>query len=311
MTGSAVMNRAGRILRGVGRAVAVTGAVGVAGFAYASVVERNWFRLRRYEIPVLAPGSDRLRVLHLSDAHLTPGRRMLIDWIRGLDAHDPDLVVNTGDSLAHPEAVEPFLEALGPLLDRPGLFVYGSNDLFSPQLKNPVRYLWRSSKADYNKRRIPDLPWRELGAAMSGAGWLDLNNRRGSVKAGSLEIAVAGVHDSHIGLDRYEKVAGTADSAADLRIGVMHSPEPRNLDRFTADGYELLLAGHTHGGQVCLPLYGTLVTNCGIDRARAWGLSRNGASWLHVSGGLGTSPYAPVRFCCRPEAAILDLVPRS
>ena len=98
---------------------------------------------------------------------------------------------------------------------------------------------------------------------------------------------------------------------SDLRIGVMHSPEPRNLDRFTADGYELLLAGHTHGGQVCLPFYGTLVTNCGIDRARAWGLSRNGASWLHVSGGLGTSPYAPVRFCCRPEAAILDLVPRS
>ncbi|HLU99562.1 metallophosphoesterase [Thermobifida alba] len=311
MAASAVMNRAGRIARGVGTAVAVAGALGVAGLTYASVVERNWFRLRRYEIPVLAPGSGRLRVLHLSDAHLTPGRRLLIDWIRGLDAHEPDLVVNTGDSLAHPDAVGPFIDALGPLLDRPGLFVYGSNDLFSPQLKNPLRYLWRSSRTDYSKRKVPDLPWRELGAAMSDAGWLDLNNRKGGVEAGGLRIAVAGVHDSHIGLDRYEKVAGRADPDADLRIGVMHSPEPRNLDRFTADGYELLLAGHTHGGQVCLPFYGTLVTNCGIDRARAWGLSRNGASWLHVSGGLGTSPYAPVRFCCRPEAAILDLVPRS
>lgn len=304
------MDHAGRVLRGVGKAVAVAGAVGVAGVAYAAVVERNWFRLRRYEIPVLAPGSPRLRVLHLSDAHLTPHRRMLIDWVRGLDAHDPDLVVNTGDSLAHPDAVGPFLDALGPLLDRPGVFVYGSNDLFAPELKNPARYLWRSSKADYNKRRIPDLPWRELGAAMTEAGWLDLNNRRGSVDAGGRNVAVAGVHDSHINLDRYERVAGPADPTADLRLGVMHSPEPRNLDRFTADGYELLLAGHTHGGQLCLPGYGTLVTNCGIDRRRAWGLSRNGASWLHVSGGLGTSPYAPVRFCCRPEAALLDLVAR-
>ncbi|WP_306369559.1 metallophosphoesterase [Nocardiopsis sp. CC223A] len=298
----------GRLLRNTGRAVAVTGAVGVAGLAYASVIERNWFRLHRYELPLLPPGSPRLRILHLSDAHLTPGRRMLIDWIRGLERHEPDLVVNTGDSLAHPEAVEPFIDALGPLLDRPGAFVYGSNDLFSPQLKNPARYLWRTSKTDYNKRRVPDLPWRELGAAMSASGWLDLNNRKGSLKAGGLEVALGGVHDSHIKLDRYDEIAGPADPSADLRLGVLHSPEPANLDRFAADGYQLMLAGHTHGGQLCLPFYGTLVTNCGIDRRRAWGLHEYAGAWLHVSGGLGTSPYAPVRFCCRPEASLLDLV---
>ncbi|NYH52587.1 MULTISPECIES: metallophosphoesterase [Nocardiopsis] len=299
------------LLRRVGRAAAVTGAVGAAGLAYASVIERNWFRLRRYELPLLPPGSPRLRILHLSDAHLTPGRRMLIDWIRGLDAYEPDLVVNTGDSLAHPDAVGPFTEALGPLLERPGAFVYGSNDLFSPQLKNPARYLWRTSKDDYGKRRVPDLPWRELGAAMSASGWLDLNNRRGELRAGGLDVALAGVHDSHIKLDRYEEVAGPADPSAALRLGVLHSPEPSNLDRFTADGYQLLLAGHTHGGQLCLPFYGTLVTNCGIDRRRAWGLHGYGDAWLHVSGGLGTSPYAPVRFCCRPEASLLDIVAAS
>ena len=297
-----------RILRGIGRAAAITGAVGVAGLGYASVIERNWFRLREYELPLLPPGSPRLRVLHLSDAHLTPGRKMLIDWIRGLEAYEPDLVINTGDSLAHPEAVGPFIDALGPLLDRPGAFVYGSNDLFSPQLKNPARYLWRTSKDDYKKRRVPDLPWRELGAAMSASGWLDLNNRKGSLKVGELDVALAGVHDSHIKLDRYDDVAGPADPAADVRLGVLHSPEPGNLDRFEADGYQLLLAGHTHGGQLCLPFYGTLVTNCGIDRRRAWGLNEYKDAWLHVSGGLGTSPYAPVRFCCRPEASLVDLV---
>ena len=300
-----------RLLRRAGRAAAVTGAVGAAGLFYASVIERNWFRLRRYELPLLPPGSPRLRILHLSDAHLTPGRRMLIDWIRGLEAYEPDLVINTGDSLGHPDAVGPFIEALGPLLDRPGAFVYGSNDLFSPQPKNPARYLWRTSKDDYKKRRVPDLPWRELGAAMSASGWLDLNNRKGSLKAGGLDVALAGVHDSHIKLDRYDKVAGPADPAADVRLGVLHSPEPSNLDRFAADGYQLLMAGHTHGGQLCLPFYGTLVTNCGIDRRRAWGLHEYENAWLHVSGGLGTSPYAPVRFCCRPEASLLDLVAPS
>ena len=122
------------------------------------------------------------------------------------------------------------------------------------------------------------------------------------------------MHDSHVKRDRYEKVAGRADPAADLRIGVMHSPEPKLLDRFAADGYDLLFAGHTHGGQLRLPFYGALVTNCGIDRERVRGLHRHpvgGQAWLNVSAGLGTSPWAPVRFACRPEASLLTLVPRD
>lgn len=287
---------------------------GGAVFGYASVIERNWFALRSLEIPILPEGSKPLRVLHLSDAHLTPGRTRLQSWLRSLDALDPDLVVNTGDSIAHPQAVRPFLDSLGPLLDRPGAFVYGSNDLYSPRPKNPTRYLWRTSANDH-RRHTPDLPTEELGEGMAAGGWLDLNNRRGRLKVGDFDIEAGGVHDSHIKRDRYDKIAGPADPSADLRLGVLHSPEPRVLDKFVADGFELLLAGHTHGGQVCLPWYGTLVTNCGIDRKRASGLNRypdfeRGPAWLHVSAGLGTSPWAPVRFCCRPEATLLTLVPR-
>jgi uncharacterized protein len=289
--------------------------VGVAGIGYSSVIERNWFALRQYEIPVLAPGVRPLRILHISDAHLTPGRHRLMSWLRTLDALEPDLVVNTGDSIAHPQAVGPFLAALGPLLNRPGVFVYGSNDLYSPKLRNPARYLWRTS-AEEHARDVDDLPWEELGAGMEEAGWFAASNRRGRLKVGEHDIEVAGVHDSHISRDRYEKVAGAADRGADLRLGVLHSPEPAVLDRFAADGFDLLLAGHTHGGQLRLPGTGALVTNCGISRDMASGLHRypgTGADsepWLHVSAGLGTSPYAPVRFCCRPEASLLTLVPR-
>jgi uncharacterized protein len=287
-------------------------AAGALGLGYVTVIERNWFALRRYDVPVLPAGAEPLRVLHISDVHLTPGRHRLLSWIRSLDALDPHLVVNTGDSISHPDAVRPLLDALGPLLDRPGVFVYGSNDLYSPTPKNPARYLWRTS-ADDHKRNIPDLPWAELGNGLEAAGWLNANNRRGRIKAGDLDIEVAGVHDSHISRDRYDRIAGRADPSADLRLGVLHSPEPTVLDRFTDDGFDLLLAGHTHGGQLRLPVVGALVTNCGIERSRASGLHHHpvaGDAWLHVSAGLGTSPYTPVRFWCRPEATLLTLTPR-
>ena len=62
-----------------------------------------------------------------------------------------------------------------------------------------------------------------------------------------------------------------------------------------------------------MPFYGALVTNCGIERERVRGLHRHpadGPGWLHVSAGLGTSPWAPARFACRPEASLLTLTPR-
>jgi len=293
--------------------VPVTAAAGLVALGYAGIVERNWFALRRFEIPVLPPGTGPLRVLHISDAHLTPGRRRLQSWIRSLDDLDPHLVVNTGDSIAHPQSVRVFLDSLGPLLDRPGVFVLGSNDLYAPEPFNPARYLLGPSSRRRRKKE-PDLPWEKLRDGMTAAGWLDLDNQRGQLTAGGLDIAAAGVHDSHIKRDRYAQVAGRAEARADLRLGVMHSPEPRLLDQFAADGYDLLLAGHTHGGQLCLPGYGTLITNCGIDRKRARGLHRypaDGQAWLHVSAGLGTSPWAPARFACRPEASLLTLVSRD
>jgi uncharacterized protein len=293
--------------------IPVTAVAGAAALGYAGIIERNWFALRRFEIPVLPPGTEPLRVLHISDAHLTPGRKRLQSWIQSLNDLDPHLVVNTGDSIAHQESVRYFLDSLGPLLDRPGVFVLGSNDLYAPEPFNPANYLLGPSSRR-RKKKAPDLPWEKLIESMTAAGWVDLNNQRAQLTAGGLNIAVAGVHDSHIKRDRYAQVAGPADAGADLRLGVMHSPEPRILDQFVADGYDLLLAGHTHGGQLCLPWYGTLVTNCGIDRKRARGLHRYpacGQAWLHVSAGLGTSPWAPARFACRPEASLLTLVSRD
>lgn len=278
--------------------------------AYAAGYEVRAFRLRRLDVPVLAPGSPPLRILHLSDLHLTPGQERKRAWVRGLAALEPDLVVNTGDNLAHPDAVPAVLDMLGPLLDRPGVFVLGSNDYYAPRPKNPARYLMPSDRV----RRVygPDLPWKELRDGFLDAGWLDLTNARGSLSVDGRTLAFVGVDDPHLRLDRYADVAGPAPGA-DLTVGVAHAPYLRVLDAMAADGYRLLLAGHTHGGQLCVPGWGALVTNCDLEPARAKGLARHpaeggdGASWLHVSAGLGTSPYAPVRFACPPEATLLTL----
>lgn len=290
-----------------GRLAAGAASAGAVTLAYAAGIERLRWTLRETTLPVLAPGSPDLRVLHVSDLHMTPGQRGKQRWVAELAELEPDLVVDTGDNLAHPRAVPAVVSALAPLLDRPGVFVFGSNDYFGPTPKNPLRYFAGPSKQSSGA----PLPWRDLRAALVERGWQDATHSRLTVQAGGLKLAVAGVDDPHLGLDRYDRIAGAPGGDPDLRLGLTHSPEPRVLDRFAADGYDLVLAGHTHGGQVCVPGFGALVTNCGLDRSRVRGASRWGThTHLHVSAGLGTSPWAPVRFACPPEASLLTLVPR-
>jgi predicted MPP superfamily phosphohydrolase len=290
---------------------------GAAGAAYAAGYEVRAYTLRHAEVPVLPPGTEPLKVLHLSDLHMTPSQTRKQEWLRSLAALEPDLVVNTGDNLAHMQSVPVVLDALGPLLDVPGVFVLGSNDYFSPTLRNPLRYVLPDD--GQRNTHTAKLPWRDLVDGFEGAGWVDLSNRRDRVTVRGLDLAFVGVDDPHLDYDDLPAVAGPADPEADLRVAVAHAPYLRVLDAFAQDGYDAIFAGHTHGGQVCLPGRGALVTNCDLEPARAKGLHRHpadsrpgddGTSWLHVSAGLGTSPYAPVRFACRPEASLVTLVSR-
>ncbi|MDQ6642058.1 MAG: metallophosphoesterase [Actinomycetota bacterium] len=290
--------------------------MGATGFGYAAGIEVRNFALRRVEIPCLPARHRPLRVLHVSDLHMTPTQRRKQRWLSSLVALEPDLVVNTGDNLAHMESVPLVLDALGRLLDVPGVFVFGSNDYYAPKPRNPLLYL----APDTGKRNTDTdrLPIEELRASFTGRGWIDLNNTTGRLEVLGSTLTFAGVDDPHLGRDDLSAVAGQAPYDVDVRIAVAHAPYLRVLDQFARDGYDVTFAGHTHGGQVCLPFKGALVTNCDLETARAKGLHRHPAdshpgdprsSWLHVSAGAGTSPYAPVRFCCRPEATLATLTP--
>jgi uncharacterized protein len=289
-------------------AAAGTVAAGAAVLGYAALIERNLFTLRRVDVPVLEPDSEPLRILHLSDLHMMPDQRRKQRWVSALVGTDPDLVINTGDNLAHPGAIPGVLAALGPLLDVPGAFVFGSNDYRGPVWKNPLRYLL----PDREYVQGDDLPAEDLRDALTAAGWADLSNARTVLKAGGRTIELVGVDDPHVERDDYPSVAGPAAVDADVHLGVTHTPASRVLDPMAADGIDLMLAGHTHGGQVCVPFVGALVTNCDLPRGMAKGLHRwpGSDTLLHVSAGLGTHPTAPVRFACPPEATVLTLIPR-
>lgn len=281
-------------------------------------METKLFTVRHLTVPVLAPGRPDVRVLHLSDLHLTPTQHRKAAWLRSLVDLGADYVIDTGDNMAHVDALDPLLDALDPLLSStPGAFVMGSNDYYAPRPKNPARYLLADARQE-----IPhpvELPAAELGAAFRGAGWTDLTNRRDTTSILGIPVDLVGVDDPHLDRDEFPAPAPVSD--AELRLGVLHAPYRRVLDQMYDDGADLVIAGHTHGGQLRVPGFGALTTNCDLDWKRASGLhgwpgprpdhtGGNGSTWLHVSAGAGTSPYAPFRFACRPEATLLTLTPR-
>lgn len=282
--------------------LALSGA-GVACVAYGTFIEKDAFVLRRFTVPVLPAGATPLRVLHLSDLHLRPSRRREAAWVKLLAGLEPDLVISTGDNWSTAAALPVLADCLAELLTRPGAFVFGSNDFYGPMPKTPLAYFTGSPD-----REVDALPVEELRALLTSHGWADLNNARATLEIAGQTLELRGTGDAHAGAADYATVAGSASPNVDLSLGITHAPYKYLLNAMEADGVALILAGHTHGGQVCIPFWGAPVTNCDIDRHRVKGLSRHHNAYLHISAGLGTSPYAPFRFACRPEASLLTLV---
>ncbi len=277
-------------------------AIAVAGVAcvlYGTLIERRWYRLRRYRVAILpAAGPEALTVLHLSDLHFV---RDDAKKARFLSALPPaDLTIVTGDFLAEPEAVETAVAAVHPVRGRLGSwFVLGSNDYYAPRPLNYLAY-FRSRR---RKRRATLGRGDALASQLRADGWEDLTNVRREIALDGLPIELLGLDDAHIGRQDYR--VAPRESPERFGLAVMHSPD--SAPEAAALGYGFIVAGHTHGGQVRLPWFGALVTNCTMPRRLVSGLMRMGTAVLHTSPGLGTSKYAPFRFFCRPEATILEL----
>ena len=267
------------------------------------------YKVRSETLPILPPGSPEIRILHFSDLHLTPRRKTEIKDIKTFASLKPDLVISTGDFLAHRNAVPVVVDALSELLEFPGLYVFGSNDYYEPTFKNPLKYLMK----DDGKRKFGnELPWRELDQRLSDFGWQNLNSTKKTFTIKDLLIEVRGTDDAHLNRDDYSIVKGAKQENIDISIGITHAPYKRILDAMANDYVDLIFAGHTHGGQIRFPWFGgsrALTSNCDLPLWRSRGLTKEkDKPWLNVSAGMGANPYTNFRLFSPPEVSIIDLL---
>ncbi len=239
-----------------------------------------------------------LRVLHISDIHFAPSQTKKASFLKDLASLKPDLVVNTGDNLGHKNSVNSLLLALEPLLEFPGVFVNGSNDYFSPKISNPFKYLAGPSSVE---DRVQDLDTHRMVTEFENSGWLNLNNQIGTLTIRGQKLNFTGVDDPHLGRDKF------IPAPSENLIALAHAPYLRVLGEFVRMNAKLMFAGHTHGGQICLPGGKALITNCDLPTSQAQGLSNYQQVPLHVSGGMGTNIFTPVRLFCPPTATLIDI----
>lgn len=256
-------------------------AVAAAGAAYGWF-EAGWLRTRVLEVPIdgLPPELDGLRVAHLSDFHLgVPSRGAVaveraVEWVA---ERRPDLVCITGDLLSRPRG-EPLLRRLLARLG-PAFAVLGNHD--------------------YADSRDPFSKPVELGEL--GSTELLLDEAR-VVDVRGCRVQIVGLHPrSRWRASRV--IGGLVDPSVDLRIVLTHFPE---LIRAWTKPFELVLAGHMHGGQIVMPYPGGRFLFAHPRARESQGIYRVGATTLHVSPGLGTT-FVPFRFFARPEVTELVL----
>lgn len=304
-----------------------------------------------------------LRILHISDLHLTKCRYAQLRFLVQAAHTHPDLLVFTGDLISQSAVLPELMRALESFAGIPGVFVYGSNDYTAPRFKNPFRYLYRTSSADSLKQHSArPLPTNQLTSLLESFGWINLNNARAEMTIKGRKIDFIGVDDPHIKRDIFPPVAtepaatavasehgelatqtplhtqgtpatqnppnmqGTSTQNRNLRIGLTHAPYLRILKKLAENDCQLIFAGHTHGGQVCLPGGKALTTNCDIPTPYASGIftwplgapAQKGDAQLtfpqakqhaivEVSAGLGSSPFVPLRTFCPPELILLEV----
>lgn len=285
-----VLSAPSRGVRRAERASLALAGLGLLCFAYGRLVEPFWPEVTRVRVTSgkLAGAARPVRVVHLSDLHCDPEPRLEKRLPEIVAAERPDLIVYTGDSLNSPAGL-PVLKRLLPRLAAvaPTFAVRGNWD---------VHY------------------WRGLDL-FGGTGVRELKNEAVRVDAAGASVWVAGVPYGSAGEPPHH-VAGAIRKATQsvppgaFTIFLYHTPD-EILSVADAGRADLYCAGHTHGGQVALPLYGALVTLSKFGKRYESGLHRERDTWLYVNRGLGMEggPSPRVRFFARPEVTLIEIAP--
>jgi predicted MPP superfamily phosphohydrolase len=279
-------------LLGGGRAVAGAG-IGVGAWGFFG--EARWFEVTRTTVPVkgLSPGLDGLRIVQLSDIHY--GSWMSIAWVRQIidatEALAPDVVALTGDYVYRGlEYVRPVARELARLKPRVGVVaVMGNHD-------------WWEGGGEVTRQAF-----KEEGVPLIDNDRVFVTPNRRLVSHAREGLCLAGVGDLWEDKCLYDRALGGVPGGMP-RVLLSHNPDVAEEREFLQGGYrvDLMLSGHTHGGQIRLPGVGSPVTNSAFGQKYAAGLVRGPVCPVYVSRGLGMT-VMPVRLGVRPEIAVIEL----
>lgn len=261
----------------------------MAAAAYAFHVEPRWLQLTRTRLHFqgLPPALEGLRIALLSDLHSStstpPG--LIARAVARTLAAEPDLIAVTGDIAEDEASLHRALRELAKLDAPLGTWIV------------PGNHDYRDVGIDIWRRAVAAVP--SLRNVTNRARMLEVN-RRGD----SALLCIAGVDDFQEGAPRLETLQTT--DARDFTILLAHNPDQAESARRAEDAVDLILSGHTHGGQVRLPFMGALVNSAEHEELYEAGLRRRPWTQVYTSRGIGTTKLR-VRLLTRPEVAILTL----
>jgi len=279
-------------------AFGILAAVGAGYFAWRSivleprqlVVERYLLRLERLPVQL-----DGLTIAFLSDFHLLPsgfGVDIAERAVLLANENNPDIVLLGGDLVHWCGAVPHLIPVLRRIKSRYGVFaVLGNHDHHCP---------WRFKKpSPWGGKPLSVDEWRK---ALAQANVKLLVNESVELKINGASLWLAGVDDPYTGRDNLSEALKDVPEDAFIVL-LSHSPDI--VDDPNVNRVALVLSGHTHGGQIVLPLLGPFLAPCRDKYRRAQGLTKIGDTWLYVSRGI--SAGLPIRFRCPPEVSVLTL----
>jgi len=283
--------------------------------AWMAVAEPRLFRVWRVVVPrrtrrspgcpsVLAQRLPPLTILHISDTHFGAGNGAKLRFLRRVAQEPYDLAALTGDLIDTPKGLRECMELAEMLRPRLGCFaVLGGHDYFrNVHLRH--RYLaLRTGAPPENARRPNPVQQLREGLARRGVNVLEDENRLIRCPGGE-ELAIVGLRDAFVFRPDYE-AAWRGVPPGTPTIVLAHSPDV--LEEVVRRGADLAFFGHTHGGQVRLPVLGAIVTRSAIGRRRARGVFQEGGTVFCLNNGVGAGRATGFRLLCRPEVTLMRL----
>ncbi len=289
----------------------VAAAAGLGAYLYASKVESRSYKLdslrvdtgmKRAELSSSDDDVTRLRILHISDLHLSKPETHKIEFLRRATDAQYDMIVITGDIFENYSG----MEYASQIIARPprlGTFaVLGNHDYFNySMMHRTIGRVIRKFRSPKAKRDV-----QPMVEALEAAGIRVLRNE--AVTLHDEKLHIVGIDYPGIAEHELQRLSKEAPPGYFV-MALVHVPE--RLERLSRANIDLAFGGHTHGGQIRIPGWGPLITNSDLPRHEASGLIWRGNTAIHVSRGIGADPRTNFRLFCPPHGSVIELCHRS